>query len=121
MSTHWFTRVLRNDADIDVLFVGFVQPSPGTGAGGAAGARPVNVRTRLASTAARRALPLIARARVVLNLHFHLPGAFEIVRVGYLLANRCAVVYGVNPSETVDADLAGGFLARAPFSENCQP
>jgi len=38
------------------------------------------------------------------------------VRVGYLLANRCAVVCEVNPGETVDADLAGAFLA-APYSE----
>jgi hypothetical protein len=38
------------------------------------------------------------------------------VRVGYLLANRCAVVGEVNAGETVDADLAGAFLA-APFDD----
>jgi len=35
---------------------------------------------------------LIRRSKVVLNMHFYEPGAFEIVRVSYLLANRRAVV-----------------------------
>jgi hypothetical protein len=35
---------------------------------------------------------LIARAKVVLNMHFYLPGIFEMVRVSYLWANRKCVV-----------------------------
>ncbi|MBV5336503.1 MAG: hypothetical protein J0653_00365, partial [Deltaproteobacteria bacterium] len=54
---------------------------------------------------------LISRAKVVLNMHFYEPGHFEILRVGYLLANRKAVVSEVNEGESVDADLMGGFAA----------
>jgi hypothetical protein len=35
---------------------------------------------------------LIARAKIVLNMHMHDAKVFEIVRVSYLLANRCFVV-----------------------------
>lgn len=35
---------------------------------------------------------LIARAKVVLNMHYYLPGIFEAVRVSYLWANRKCVV-----------------------------
>ncbi|MEA2737034.1 MAG: hypothetical protein QOH05_341, partial [Acetobacteraceae bacterium] len=56
---------------------------------------------------------LIARAKIVLNLHAYVPGAFEIVRVAYLLANAKAVVSEVNPGERIDADLDGAFVAAA--------
>ncbi len=109
-----FTRVVRQNADIDVLFVGSSSPRR----------EQVLDALRVQGLIVHHAFgvygaardALIARARVVLNMHFHLPGAFEVVRVGYLLANRCAMVCEVNPGETVDADLAGAFLA-APFSE----
>jgi hypothetical protein len=56
---------------------------------------------------------LMARAKVVLNVHAHVPGAFEIVRVAYQLANRKAVVSEVNPGERIDSDLDGAFVAAA--------
>ncbi|WP_129468816.1 MULTISPECIES: glycosyltransferase family 1 protein [Mesorhizobium] len=54
---------------------------------------------------------LIARSKVVLNLHFYDSGQLEIVRIFDLLANRRAVVSEVNSGELVDADLASAFVA----------
>lgn len=55
----------------------------------------------------------LARARLVLNLHYR-PGApFEIARILYLLCNRCAVITEADHRDEVDADLAPG-LALAP-------
>jgi hypothetical protein len=44
----------------------------------------------------------IARAKVVLCMHYYLPGAFESARVSYLLANKKVVVCEVNPDEAID-------------------
>ncbi|UVK46589.1 glycosyltransferase [Mesorhizobium sp. AR07] len=54
---------------------------------------------------------LIARSKVVLNLHFYDSGQLEIIRVFDLLANKRAVVSEVNSGELVDADLASAFVA----------
>ncbi|WP_216897445.1 hypothetical protein [Nocardia alni] len=55
--------------------------------------------------------PIIARAKVVLNLHAHTEyRVMESVRVGYLLSNRKAVVAEVGPSDD-DDDLGGGVTA----------
>jgi hypothetical protein len=54
---------------------------------------------------------LIARSKIVLNMHYYEPGTFEIVRVSYLLANRKAVVTEANPGETVDEELSGAMVA----------
>ena len=55
---------------------------------------------------------LIARARIVLNLHFYPAKLFEIVRVSYLLANRVCVV-----SETgLDTELESPFLGGVAFA-----
>jgi glycosyltransferase involved in cell wall biosynthesis len=54
---------------------------------------------------------LIARSKVVLSMHYYLPGAFEIVRVSYAMANRKVVIAEVNPGEDVDADLLPGIVA----------
>ncbi|WP_181139042.1 glycosyltransferase [Streptomyces sp. Ru72] len=53
---------------------------------------------------------LIARAKIVLNLHFHQARVFEIVRVSYLLANGRFVVSerGSNPDE--EAPFAPGMI-----------
>ncbi len=48
---------------------------------------------------------LIARAKVVLNLHFYEASIFEIVRVSYLLANRKAVVAECHDGTEVDPDM----------------
>lgn len=57
--------------------------------------------------------PWLARARLVLNLHYR-PGApLELGRVVHLLANRCAVVAESDAPADIDPALARG-LAAAP-------
>jgi hypothetical protein len=56
---------------------------------------------------------LIARAKVVLNLHFHRARVLEIVRVSYLLANRKAVVCECDARTEMPADLRGGMRLAA--------
>ena len=57
---------------------------------------------------------LIARSKVILNVHFYLPGVFESLRVCYALANRKAVVTECNPGEILEDDLRPGLVA-VPF------
>ncbi|MCW5746411.1 MAG: glycosyltransferase family 1 protein [Alphaproteobacteria bacterium] len=55
---------------------------------------------------------LIARSRIVLNLHFYDGKIFEIVRVSHLLANRACVV-----AETgLDAELEAPYRAGVAFA-----
>jgi hypothetical protein len=63
----------------------------------------------------------IARAKVVLNVHFYRSKIFELVRVSYLLANRKAVVAEVDPDTELDADLreAVRAVSRAELAEAC--
>ena len=49
---------------------------------------------------------LIARARLVLNVHSRADGVLEIVRLSYLLANRCAVLSERCADATDEAPLA---------------
>lgn len=58
---------------------------------------------------------LIARSRIVLNLHFYESKIFEIARVSYLLANGVCVVSenGLDPAENEFSDA----LAFAPYGE----
>jgi len=46
--------------------------------------------------------PFIARAKVVLNVHFYDTHQFEVVRVGYLLNNRVAVVSEVSADTDIE-------------------
>ena len=48
---------------------------------------------------------LIARAKVILNMHYYDSSIFEIVRVSYLLANRKAVVGECHPGTEIDPEL----------------
>jgi hypothetical protein len=59
---------------------------------------------------------LIARAKVVLNLHKHEAQVFEIVRVSYLLANRKAVVSELAPTTQIEPDLRDA-VAGVPYGE----
>lgn len=61
---------------------------------------------------------LIARAHVVLNMHMYAARLFEIVRVGYLLANRAFVVSEASTEEEVEREFAGAF-AVAPYEDLC--
>jgi hypothetical protein len=47
----------------------------------------------------------IARAKVVLNMHYYDANIFETVRVAYLLANEKAVVAECNPTTALEADI----------------
>jgi len=51
---------------------------------------------------------VIARAKIVLNIHFHPAKVFEIVRVSYLLANRCFVVSENGADAGIENAFAGG-------------
>ncbi len=55
---------------------------------------------------------LIARAKVVLNLHYYETNLFEIVRVSYLLANSKAVVSEPSPDMGTYADAVAVFPAE---------
>ena len=51
---------------------------------------------------------VIARSKIVLNIHFHPAKVFEIVRVSYLLANRCFVVSESGSDAAIENAFAGG-------------
>jgi glycosyltransferase involved in cell wall biosynthesis len=102
------------EQDIDVLFYGSLNPRRAA----------VLDQLRQAGLAVKYAFgvygeerdALIARAKVVLNVHYYLPGVFENVRVAYLMANRKAVIAEVNMGENVDADLLPG-IVTVPYGE----
>jgi SAM-dependent methyltransferase len=54
---------------------------------------------------------LIARSKIVLNIHFYDAKIFEIVRVSYLLANAKAVVTECCPDTETEEGLAGCVLS----------
>ena len=43
----------------------------------------------------------IARSKIILNVHYYLPGILEVIRLGYLLANHKLVVSERNPDTHV--------------------
>jgi SAM-dependent methyltransferase len=53
---------------------------------------------------------LIARSKIVLNVHFYDAKIFEIVRVSYLLANSKAVVAECSPGTEIEPELATSVL-----------
>ena len=76
--------------DIDVLFVGSVNERRLIVLKQLA-AQGINVDARFNLYGAERDA-FVARARIILNVHFYDARLFEIVRVSYLLANRKCVV-----------------------------
>lgn len=64
---------------------------------------------------------LIARSKVVLNVHFYEAKVFEIVRVSYLLANRRCVVSerGADPVEEREFEGGVAFAAYGRLAERC--
>jgi hypothetical protein len=115
------TRVARADAqDIDVLFYGAVNERRRIVLRGLTEAG-LKLKAVFGAYGAARD-ELIARAKVVLNLHKHEAQVFEIVRVSYLLANRKAVVSEVSPHTEIEPDLIDA-VAGAPYEklvETCQ-
>lgn len=91
----------RPDQDIDVLFYGSINPRRAHVIEGLK-ARGLNVVTLFGAYGAERD-QMIARAKVVLNLHFYDAAIFEVVRVSYLLANAVCVL---SEGQEDDPDLA---------------
>jgi len=109
---------LSPEPDIDVLFFGSIN------------ARRQKIIEDMRAAGLKVAMPknavfgeardaLISSAKLVLNVHFYEAKVLEIVRISYLLANRCAVLSerGIDPAE--DAELEGG-VAFADYHQLAQ-
>ena len=62
---------------------------------------------------------LICRAKLVLNMHFFDAKILEVVRISYLLANRCAVLSEHSSDPEEDSSFAGG-VAFANYHQLAQ-
>jgi SAM-dependent methyltransferase len=89
--------------DIDVLFYGSVNPRRQKILNDLA-ARGLNVVT-LFGTYGEQRDQAIARAKVVLSVHFYESKIFEVVRAAYLLTNAKAVVAECGPDTSIEPDL----------------
>ncbi len=111
--------VPATDKDIDVLFYGSLN------------ARRQHVLETLVSSGLRvetlfgvygeQRDAVIARSRIVLNVHFYPAKIFEIVRISYLLANRVCVVSEVSPPDSALESVQDGII-EAPYerlAETC--
>ena len=96
-------------SDIDVLFYGSVNERR-LKALNEIEARGLNVTSVFGVYGAERDA-LIARSKVVLNLHMYKSEIFEIVRVFYLLTNGIAVVGEVNSNTFIEPRFAEGIAA----------
>ena len=65
---------------------------------------------------------LIARARIVLNIHYYATAIFEIVRVSYLLANRVCVVSETGADQALEQPFRDGvaFAGYERLVETCE-
>src|SRR5439155_882319 len=99
----------RAAQDIDVLFYGSLNERRAAVLRELA--RHANVRARFGIYGAERD-QLIARAKVVLNLHFYEAQLMEQVRIAYLLNNGCFVL-----SEDAPDNPYGSAIATAPYGE----
>ena len=105
------TRIRRSKEDIDVVFVGGGHP------------RRQKILDHIAKSGARLHTVYkvfgkerddwIARGKIHLNLHKEPAGLFEIVRVSYLLANRCFVI----SENCTDTDITDEFREGVVFCD----
>jgi hypothetical protein len=100
--------------DIDVLFYGSVNDRRNTVISGLRQAG-LNAHAVFGVYGAARDA-LIARSKVVLNMHYYEANIFELVRVSYLLANRKAVVAECNPGTEIDPDIVDA-VQLAPYED----
>jgi hypothetical protein len=109
------TRINRTAApDIDVLFFGSINARRKTILERMVGQQ---LRVKVAfGKYGRDRDELIARTRLVLNVHFYEAKVLEMVRLSYLLANRCAVLSERSADPGEDAALAGG-VAFADYEQ----
>ena len=73
----------------------------------------VNVKTVFGVYGAERDA-LIAKSKIVLNMHYFESKIFEVVRVFYLMSNRKAVVCEVGPGTHIDAEYRSG-IGASPY------
>jgi SAM-dependent methyltransferase len=108
------SRIAPADEDVDVLFYGCVNPRRQAvlRALEAAGLKVVALFGVYGEERDRA----IARARIVLNMHFYESKIFEIVRVAYLLSNARAVVAECGPDTAIEPDLRDAILG-VPYEE----
>lgn len=102
---------LATPADIDVLFFGKVNPRRMVILDAVARA---GIALHVADgiyLANRDAL--VARAKIVLNVHAAEDSSLEMARVAYVLANRRALVTELGRGARLDPDLHNGFIAGA--------
>ncbi len=97
--------------DIDVLFYGSVNERRKRILE-ALGREGLKVKTLFGVYGEQRDA-FIARAKVVLNLHFYESSIFELVRVSYLLSNSKAVVAECDERTQIDPGLEGAFVAAS--------
>jgi hypothetical protein len=105
-------RIERGTEDLDVLFYGSLNPRREAVLDGCE-ARGLRVASVFGVYGAGRDA-LVARARMVLNVHYYEARVFEIVRVSYLLANRRCVVSETGAEPDEEATWADG-VAFAPY------
>lgn len=102
------SRIAPAQEDIDVLFYGSMNPRRRAVLAGleAAGLKVVALFGVYGEERDRA----IARARIVLSMHFYEAKVFEIVRVAYLLSNAKAVVAECGPETALESDLREAML-----------
>jgi len=105
-------RIERAAEDLDVLFYGSLNERREVVLDGLE-ARGLQVASVFGVYGAERDA-LIARAKLVLNVHYYAARVFEIVRVSYLLANRRCVVSETGAEPDEEAAWAEG-IAFAPY------
>jgi hypothetical protein len=113
------TRIPAATEDIDVLFVGSLNARRRLVLEQIA-QQGKNVQAHYTIYGEERDA-VIARSKIVLNLHFYAAQVFEIVRVSYLMANRKCVVSEIGQDEALEAPLREG-IAFAPYdrlAETC--
>jgi SAM-dependent methyltransferase len=109
------TRITeRGFKDIDVLFFGSFNPRRSAVFEGLR-AKGIHVNAVFGVFGAELD-SLIARSKVVINIHFYANGRVEMIRLFDLFANHCTVVSELNEGELLDEDLKEA-LITAPYEK----
>jgi len=102
------TRIQASDEDIDVLMYGSFNERRLKVAGKLRD-RGINVKC-LFDVYGKERDAFIARAKIVLNVHFYSAKILEIVRISYLLANRKFVISETGTDHWFEQAHAGGLI-----------
>jgi len=112
------TRIQKSSSqDIDVLFYGSINPRRASVLD-ALKNNNLHVHTSFGVYGKDRD-DLIARSKIILNLHYYASEIFEVVRVFYLLSNAVTVVGEVNHTTTID-DLYRSAVIGAEYENLAQ-